>query len=44
MKYLFIYHSFKQKIIKGQLERDEITIDTSSAPFSPIGLLLEISK
>jgi hypothetical protein len=34
-KYLFIYHSFKQKLVKGQLERVEIPLDTSSAPLSP---------
>jgi hypothetical protein len=35
--YLFIYLSNKQKVVKGQLlARDEIPLDNSSAPFSPI--------
>jgi hypothetical protein len=32
------------KIVKGQLARDEIPLDTSSAPLSPIMLLLKIRK
>jgi hypothetical protein len=32
------------KIVKGQLTRDEIPLDTSSAPVSPILLPLKIRK
>jgi hypothetical protein len=32
------------KIVKGQLARDEIPLDNSSAPFFPILLLLKIRK
>jgi hypothetical protein len=32
------------KLVKGQLARDEILLDTSSAPFSPILLPLKIRK
>jgi hypothetical protein len=32
------------KLFKGQLARDEIPLDTSSAPLSPILLLLKIRK
>jgi hypothetical protein len=32
------------KQAKGQLARDEIPLDTSSAPFSPILLSLKIRK
>jgi hypothetical protein len=41
---LFIYSRFKLKLFKGQLTRDEIPLDTSSAPFSPILLKLKIRK
>jgi hypothetical protein len=44
IKYLFIYDRSKLKLVKGQLERDEIHLDTSSAPFSPILLPLKIRK
>jgi hypothetical protein len=44
IKYLFIYYRFKQKIVKGQLERDEIPLDNSSAPITPILLRLKIRK
>jgi hypothetical protein len=30
------------KLVKGQFARDEIPLDTPSAPFSPIELLLKI--
>jgi hypothetical protein len=44
-KYLFIYLRFKLKLVKGQLlARDEIPLDTSSAPFSSILLPLKIIK
>jgi hypothetical protein len=36
IKYLFIYPMFKLKLVKGQLARDEIPLDTSSAHLSPI--------
>jgi hypothetical protein len=39
---LFIYISSKLKIVKGQLARDEIPLDISSAPFFPILLRLKI--
>jgi hypothetical protein len=42
IKYLFIYNRFKLKLVKGQLARDEIPLDTSSAPFPPILLFLKI--
>jgi hypothetical protein len=32
------------KLVKGQLARDKITLDTSSAPLSPILLCLKIKK
>jgi hypothetical protein len=44
IKYLFIYYSSKLKLVKGQLTRDLIPLDSSSAPFSPILLLLKIRK
>jgi hypothetical protein len=44
LKYLYIYHRFKLKLVKGQLARDEILLDTSSAPFSLISLRLKIRK
>jgi hypothetical protein len=42
LKYLFIYYRSKLKEVKGQLAMDEIPLDTSSAPFSPILLPLKI--
>jgi hypothetical protein len=42
IKYLFIYYRFKLKLVKGQLARDEILLDTYSTPFSPILLYLKI--
>jgi hypothetical protein len=42
LKYLFIYDRSKLKLAKGQLARDEIPLDTSSAPFSPILFKLKI--
>jgi hypothetical protein len=44
MYYIFIYNRFKLKLVKGQLARDEIPLDITSAPFSPILLLLKIRK
>jgi hypothetical protein len=44
IKYLFIYERIKLKLVKGQLARVEIPLDTSSAPFSPILLLLKNIK
>jgi hypothetical protein len=44
MKYLFIYSRFKLKLVKGQLARDYMPLDTSSAPFSLILLILKIRK
>jgi hypothetical protein len=44
IKCFFINHRFKQKLVNGQLARVEIPLDTSSAPFSPILLLLKIRK
>jgi hypothetical protein len=41
---LFIYSRSKLKLAKGQLARDEIPLDTSLAPFSPILLRLKIRK
>jgi hypothetical protein len=32
------------KLVKGHLSRDEIPLDTSSAPFSPIWFSLKIKK
>jgi hypothetical protein len=32
------------KLVKGQLARDDISLDTSSAPLSPILLCLKIIK
>jgi hypothetical protein len=32
------------KLVKGQLAKDEILLDSSSAPFSPILLPLKIGK
>jgi hypothetical protein len=42
IKYLFIYYSYKLKLVKGHLARDETHLDNSSPPFSPILLLLKI--
>jgi hypothetical protein len=44
IKYLFIYIRSNLNLVKGQLARVEISFDTSSAPFSPILLLLKIRK
>jgi hypothetical protein len=44
VKYLFIYNRSKLKLVIGQLARDEIPLDTSSAPFSPILFPLKIKK
>jgi hypothetical protein len=44
IKYLIIYSRFKLKSVKGQFARDEIPLDISSAPFSPILLILKIGK
>jgi hypothetical protein len=44
IKYLYIYYRSKLKLIKGQLARDEIPLDNSQAPFSPISLYLKIRK
>jgi hypothetical protein len=44
IKYLFIYHRSKMKLVKGNLARDEILLETSIAPFFPIFLLLKIIK
>jgi hypothetical protein len=44
IKYLFIYFRSKLKLAKGQLARDEITLNTSLPPFSPKLLLLKIRK
>jgi hypothetical protein len=44
LKYLFIYFRFKLKLVKGQLARNEIPLDTSVAPFFPILLELKIKK
>jgi hypothetical protein len=44
IKYLFIYSRYKLKLFKGHFARDEIPLDTSSAPFSPILFLLLIRK
>jgi hypothetical protein len=44
VKFLFIYNRSKLKLVKGQFARDEIHLDTSSAPLSPILLLLKIRK
>jgi hypothetical protein len=41
---LFIYSRFKLIYVKGQLERDEILLDISSVPLSPILLSLKIRK
>jgi hypothetical protein len=41
---IFIYPNFRQKLLKGQFLRNEIPLDTSSAPFSPILLELKIRK
>jgi hypothetical protein len=41
---IFIYPRFRLKLVKGQLARDEIPLDTSSALFSPIFLKLKIRK
>jgi hypothetical protein len=43
-KYLYIYSRYKLKLVKGQLARDNIHLDTSSAPFFPIFLELKIKK
>jgi hypothetical protein len=44
IKYLFIYERIKLKLVKGQLARIEIPLDTSSAPLSPISLSLKSRK
>jgi hypothetical protein len=44
LKYKFIYPRSKLKLVKGQLARDEIPLDTSLAPFIPILLSLKIKK
>jgi hypothetical protein len=44
IKYLYIYSRSNLKLVKGQLARDEIPLDTSSAPFTPILLSLKIRK
>jgi hypothetical protein len=45
IKYLFIYYRFKLKLVKGELlARDEIPLDKSSAPYSPILFPLKIKK
>jgi hypothetical protein len=44
IKYIFIYHRSKMKLVKGHLARDEILLVTFIAPFFPIKLLLKISK
>jgi hypothetical protein len=44
LKYFFIYFRFKLKLVKGQLARNKIPLDTSVAPFFPILLELKIKK
>jgi hypothetical protein len=44
LKYLSIYYRFKLKLVKEQLARDEIHLDTSSAPFSPILFFLHMGN
>jgi hypothetical protein len=41
---LFIYDRSRLKLVKRQLARDKIPLDTSSAPVSPILLPLKIRK
>jgi hypothetical protein len=42
IKYLYIYYRSKLKLVKGQFAREEILLDTYSAPFSPILFQLNI--
>jgi hypothetical protein len=42
IKYLYIYSRSKLKLVNGQLARDEIPLDTYSAPFTLILLFLKI--
>jgi hypothetical protein len=44
IKFIFIYDRSKIKLIKGQLARNEIPLDNSSAPLSSIRLSLKIWK
>jgi hypothetical protein len=44
IKYLFICQRLKLKLAKGQLARDEIPLDTTSASLSLILLSLKIRK